>query len=243
MTNDVKLEQYQEIIDKLHGGIELSDQEKNIVETDTAFQDYQKELNLIEKAISLNVLESKLSEVNKFEERYQAKAPIKRNLGRRSYMLFAAASILLLLAFFLFNNKGNFDVEMLAYQENVASQEPDRTRGEDGISSDDPYSLYNDEKYILAEKAFRTLISNDDNPMHKFFLGETLLKQKKWKDAENIFSDPSLKQLEKYPLTYKLGIAKLGLGKTDEAIKLLNTPTPGNMIYNELAEDLIKKLK
>jgi len=254
MTNDLKLEQYQEIIDKLHSGFELDDQEKNIVETDAAFQKYQKEFSLIEKAISHNALENKLSDISKLEEKYKDEGPKKRSLGKRSFLLLAAASILLLLAFFLYtSNLGddNYDGDLLAADYVMDFTDPDNTRSananNDSPKSDDPYKLYSDANadrasYHKAIKAFENLIQKDNNPKHKFYLGICYLRLSKWKTAEKIFEDNQLKELKKYPINYYLAISKIGLEKTDEAIELLNTPKTGNAIYNQEAEKIIEKL-
>lgn len=254
MTNDAKLEQYQEIIDKLHQGLELSSEEKSIVETDSSFKDYQKEFGLINKAISHSVMEEKLSELNKLEEKYVADQPKKRAFGRRSYLLFAAASILLLLALFLFNTgDDSYDGQLLASGYLVDFPDPDNTRsgdkGDDPKKANDPYKIYREvdsnENTISYKKpinAFRELIKTDDNPKHKFYLGICLLRDSKWKEAEKIFENAQLKELRNYPVNYYLGLSKLGLEKTEEAIELFNNPSSDHFYYNKEAKEILEKL-
>ena len=259
MTNDIKLEQYQEIIDKLNNSRELSIEEKNIVESDTSFQEYQKEFGLIKMAISHNVLEQKLSELNKLEEKYKgdvaSKVPQKRRLGRRSYLLFASSFILLLVAYYLYSSNlgdDSYDGDLLAADYVMDFPDPNNTRSTDSNIdnqlSKDPYKLYSDANadgtsYHKASMAFENLIQSDDNPKHKFYLGISLLRESKWKEAEEIFGDNQLKELKNFPINYYLAVAKIGLEKTEEALELLNTPTTGNAIYNQEAQKIIKKLE
>lgn len=254
MTNDTKLEQYQDIIDKLHSGIELNVQEKSIVETDTDFQEYQKELGLIEKAISHSVLEEKLSVMNKLEEKYSDEQPKKKTLGRRSYLLLAAAFILLLLAFFLFNQgDDSYDGDLLAEDFVMDFPDPDNTRsggnGSDIKTTDDPYKLYQAENssldsrsYYKPTKAFQELIKTDDNPKHKFYLGICYLRDSKWKEAEAIFENEQLKELKNYPINYFLAVSKVGLEKTDEAIELFDSPISSYAVFNAEGQKNIEKL-
>lgn len=259
MTNDIKLEQYQEIIDKLYSSQKLTNEEKTIVESDTAFQEYQKEFGLIEKAISHNVLEQKLSEMNKLEEKYKgevgSKIPQKPRLSRRSYLLLASSFILLLVAYYLYSSNlgdDSYDGDLLAADYVMDFPDPDNTRSTnnniDNQLSKDPYKLYSDANddgtsYGKASMAFKNLIQSDDNPKHKFYLGISLLRESKWKEAEEIFGDNQLKELNNYPINYYLAVAKIGLEKTEEAIELLNTPTTGNTFYNKEAQVIIKKLE
>lgn len=243
MTEDQKLEQYQEIIDRLQAGQSLSDEENSIVNSDASFKKYQSDHRQIEKAVSHNAMKNKLAQLNKLEEKYKDESPKKRGLSRRSYLLLAASCILLLLGYLMVNSGDDkYDGDLLAEDMLLAFTDPDATRGTDTTTSNDPYQLYSKSKYGLATTAFEELIESDDNPKHKFFYGVCLLQKRKWKDAEKVFENKQLQELRNYPLNYNLAVAKVGLEKTEEAIELLKSPSSGNELFNGQAEKYLNRI-
>ena len=244
MTEDQKLKQYQEIIDKLNEGLELSEIENSIVKSDGGFKKYQKDHLQIEQAITHNAMEKKLTDLNELEKKYADEPKVKRGLSRRSYLLLAASSILLLLAYFFINSGDNtYDGDLLAMDYVMDFTDPDTTRGTNSSDTKDPYELYSSGKYKMALNGFKELIASDDNPKNKFYYGVCLLRLNKWKEAEQVFENEQLKELRNYPLNYNLAVAKVGLEKTDEALKLLNNPSSGNELFNREAEKLRNTLQ
>ena len=244
MTEDQKLEQYQDIIDKLHEGLELTEIENSIVKSDDDFKKYQNNHLQIEQAITHNAMEKKLSELNELEKKYKSEPKRKRGLSRRSYLLLAASSILLLLAYFFVNSGDDaYDGDFLAHDSVMDFTDPETTRSSINSDTKNPYAQYSSGKYRMAISTYKELIATDDNPKHKFFYGVCLLREGKWKEAETVFENEELKALRNYPLNYNLAVAKIGLEKTDEALDLLSNPSSGNELFNREAEKLRNKIQ
>ena len=192
--------------------------------------------------------------MDKSEEKKIDNTAKKKNLVKRIFLPLMLLVVILIAFFFFTSNLGDnsYDGDLLAADYVMDFPDPEGTRSgndkTDKPKSDDPYKLYvaaNAEKgsFQNAIKAFDQLIQTDDNPKHKFYQGISYLRISKWKEAELIFENNQLKELKNYPLNYYLAVAKIGLEKTDEAIKLLSNPTTGNALYNNEAEKIIKKLE
>lgn len=254
MTNDQKIEFYQEIVDKLIGREQLTAAEQNIVDTDDGFKEYQKEFNLITKAISYSAMEKKLVEVKNMETKYQddkstrseipnKELPKKKSMVRRLVPLAVAASVLLLASYFLFSGTGySIDGQLLAEDHSTHFGLLSETRSTSKIEKGNPYYNYTERKHSLAVQDLKTLIATDDDPKHKFYLAVSYQRIGKWKESEKLLEDTGVQQLKDYPLNYFLAISKLGLSKIDEALELLQNPRSGNTIFNEEAEKIVAKI-
>lgn len=255
MTNGQILEKYQNIIDKIIGNIELSNDEKSIVENDDNFKSYQQDFALIQNAIKHTSLENKLSSLNKMEEKYKeektsahSKEKPTRRLGRRSYLLLAAASILLLLAYFMFNDSksGSYDGDLLASNSNISFQSGYETRSNsnDYSNVDSSYINYIKNDFFKAAKDLEKRIEIDDDPKHKFYLALCHLERQKWKSAEKLLENKSMDQLKDFPVNFYLAISKVGQRKTVEAIELLEkSNSSGFIMHNQRGDKLLEKLK
>ena len=173
-------------------------------------------------------------------------APLKRS--RRTLLAYAASLLLLLLAgWWLFQQSSTTTPAQLA----VASFEPydNITPGPVRSSGDDTteaaaYRNYDLGNYDQAIQLFSAL-----PPTHprSFYLGQSLLAQKRYAEAESVFTPLSQLSVDEFSLmgesTYALGISQLGLNEVEAARATLRkaATVPGNRLAGE-ARALLEKL-
>ena len=252
MKEEQNLELYQDIIDKILNNIGLTDVETKIVESDPDFLSYQKEFGLISQAVKKSALHEKLDFIKQLENNHldasanettSAKKvkPIKKRIW-----LIAAAFLFLLGAAYLviqLNKGGNYDKDLI-YEEYMADYpDIDGTRSDRNKVLSKAYKLYNDQQYRPAIFEFENLISNDENPKHKFYLAICLLRVKKFNEAQVLLEHDSLKNFNKVPVNFYLALSKIGTGDREEAIDLLKNPSHDSSILDPKRKKLLRILQ
>lgn len=245
MKDEQKLEQYQNIIDKLINNNNLSVSETQIVKNDSGFQAYKNEFDLLNEGIRRSVLHNKLAEVKSLENNFNpASANVAKPNNRRKW--FAAIGIILLLGlaylFMQINKGGSYDKDLLLADSLSAYPNIDGVRSIDTESNLGAYSLYNKGEHKNALIEFEKLLKIDQNPKHKFYMAVSLLHVNKYQEAQDLLEGKALQGYKEVPVNYYLALSKIATDDPKEAIELLSNPTLSSPLLDKRRKKLIRIL-
>lgn len=240
-----KLEVYQDIIDKLLHNHTLSDTEKSIVKNDSEFLSYQKEFSILSKGIRKSAMHKKLNEIKELEnDLSSASANVDKPSNKRKWLLAASLLFILGAAYLVLqlNKGGSYDKDFLIADNILNFPLPNGTRSVDVKEINIAYVHYQKGDHDTAIKEFEKLILKDNDPKLKFYLAISLLQKQKYKAAQNLLLDKSLKDNRELPINYYLALTKIGTDEPKEAIELLSNPTLSSPIFDKYRKKMIHML-